>query len=62
MTSRNMAFAYIYESHRAYEKKSEKNNNARRVRSEYFLVNFRIVKKPLSFIGKSRTTSDELKK
>ena len=43
-------------------KKEQKNNNASRVRSEVFLMNFRIVKKPLGFIRKSRTTSDELKK
>ena len=47
-----MALACIYEAHGAQEKKEQKNNNATRVRSEVFLMNFRIVKKTIGFYMK----------
>ena len=62
MESRKMAFACIYEAHGAYVNKS-KIEQERKSRSKWrFYVIFRIVKKQLGFVGKSNTTSDELKK
>ena len=42
----------IYEAHGGIGKKEQKNNNASRVRSEVFLMNFRIVKKTMGVYRK----------
>ena len=62
MGSRKIAFAYIYEAHGAYVKKSKIEQECESSSKWRFYVIFRIVKKQLGFVGKSNTTSDELKK
>ena len=62
MGSRKMAFAYIYEAHGAYVKKSKIEQECESSSKWRFYVIFRIVKKALGFIGKLRTSSDEVEK
>ena len=57
-----IAFACIYEALGPYVNKSKIEQERKSISKWRFYVIFRIVKKQLGFVGKSNTTSDELKK